>query len=141
MQLAKLLILAAAALLLVTIPMVAHHSFAAEYDSNQPITLKGVINKFEWVNPHAYVFVDVKDESGKVVTWALETLSPNALARQGWTRNSLKKGDEITVDAFKAKDPRPLPDGSMHGNGRSFTLANGKRVLSGEAGDGGPKAK
>jgi len=84
--------------------------------------------------------VDVKDESGKTVTWALETLSPNALARQGWNRDSLKKGDPVTVEAYKAKDPRPLADGSLHGNGRSFTLADGKRVFSGASDDGGPQS-
>lgn len=131
---------AACGLLAAALPLLAHHSFAAEYDSNQPITLKGTVKELKWTNPHAYVFVDVKDESGKTVTWALETLSPNALQRSGWTRDSLKAGDAITVEAYKAKDPRPLKDGSLHGNGRSFTLANGKRVLSGVPDDGGPQS-
>ena len=131
---------AACGLLLSTVPMVAHHSFAAEYDANQPITLKGVVKELRWVNPHAYVYVDVTNESGKTDTWALESLSPNALARQGWNRDSLKPGEAVTVEAYKAKDPRPLKDGSIHGNGRSFTLANGKRVLVGTAEDGGPQS-
>jgi hypothetical protein len=97
-----------------------------------------VVKKVSWVNPHAYVWVDVKDESGRITTWALETLSPNALARQGWNRNSLKEGEEITVEGFAAKDPRPLPDGSTHGNARAFIRPDGTRVFSGQAGDGGP---
>ena len=133
-------LVAASGLLAAVIPLAAHHSFAAEYDSNQPITLKGTVKELKWMNPHAYVYVDVPGEDGKVVTWALETLSPNALARQGWNRDSLKKGDPVTVEAYKAKDPRPLKDGSLHGNGRSFTLADGTRVFNGAAGDGGPQS-
>ena len=131
---------AASGLLAASLPLLAHHSFAAEYDSTKPVTLTGTVKELKWQNPHAYVFVDVKDESGKMVTWALETLSPNALARQGWNRDSLKKGDAVTVEAYKAKDPRPLPDGSLHGNGRSFTLADGKRVFAGASDDGGPQS-
>jgi hypothetical protein len=134
------LLVAASGLLASTVPLFGHHSFAAEYDSNQPITLKGVVKELRWVNPHAYVYVDVKNESGTVDTWALESLSPNALARQGWNRDSLKQGEAVTVEAYKAKDPRPLKDGSLHGNGRSFTLANGKKVFVGAAEDGGPQS-
>jgi hypothetical protein len=134
------LIVAASALVAFTVPMLAHHSFAAEYDANQPITLKGVVKELKWTNPHAYVYVDVQNAAGKTETWALETLSPNALARQGWNRDSLKPGEAVTVEAYKAKDPRPLKDGSTHGNGRSFTLANGKRVFVGAAEDGGPQS-
>src|SRR5262249_58041681 len=107
----------------------AHHSFAAEYDSTKQVTVKGVVQKVAWVNPHAYVFVDVKDENGKVTTWAFESLSPNALARQGWNKYSLKPGDEVVVEGYLAKDGKPLADGSMHGNSRSVTLADGKKVF------------
>jgi hypothetical protein len=124
----------------VPVTICAHHSFAAEYDSNKPIHFKGVVKKVGWVNPHAYVWVETTDASGKSVTWALESLSPNALSRQGWTRTSLKEGDEVTVEGFAAKDPRPLADGSTHGNARAFVLADGKRVYSGNADDGGPGA-
>lgn len=134
------LMAAASGLLAASLPLLAHHSFAAEYDSNQPITLIGTVKELKWQNPHAYVYVDVKDSAGKTATWALETLSPNALARQGWNRDSLKKGDAVTVEAYKAKDPRPLKDGSLHGNGRSFTLADGRRVFSGASDDGGPQS-
>jgi hypothetical protein len=133
-------LVAATGLLASTVPLLAHHSFAAEYDSNQPVTLKGVVKELRWANPHAYVYVDVKNESGKTDTWALETLSPNALARQGWNRDSLKQGESVTVEVYKARDPRPLKDGSLHGNGRSFTLANGKRVFVGNSEDGGPQS-
>ena len=76
-----------------TLPLYGHHSFAAEYDSNKPISIKGVVRKLAWVNPHAYIYVDVRDPAGKVVTWAFEILSPNALARQGWNSTSLKFGE------------------------------------------------
>ncbi|MBV8843797.1 MAG: hypothetical protein JO307_13390 [Bryobacterales bacterium] len=122
-------------LLVAALPAVAHHSFAAEYDSTKTITVKGTIQKLEWVNPHAYFWVDVKDENGKVTTWAFETLSPNALARQGWNRNSLKKGEEVTVEGYLAKDGKPLADGSIHANSRSVTRADGRKVFVGSSAD------
>jgi hypothetical protein len=121
-----------------TLPLYGHHSFAAEYDSTKPISIKGVVRKLAWVNPHAYIYVDVKDPGGKVVTWAFEILSPNALARQGWNSTSLKFGDEISVEGYLAKDPTPLADGSLHANARVVTRADGRRVFSGNAEDGGP---
>ena len=119
-------------------PILAHHSFAAEYDSNKTVTVKGTINRLEWVNPHAYVFVDVKDASGKVTTWAFESLSPNALSRQGWNRNSLKQGEEVTVEGYMAKDGKPLADGSMHANSRAITRADGRKVFVGSSADESP---
>jgi hypothetical protein len=113
----------------------AHHSFSAEYDSSKQITVKGVVQKVAWVNPHAYVFVDVKDENGKLTTWAFESLSPNALARQGWTRNSLKVGEAVTVDGYPAKDGKPLADGSMHANSKMITTADGRKVFVGSSAD------
>jgi len=112
-------------------PMLAHHSFAAEYDATKTITVKGTVNHLSWVNPHAYVFVDVKDANGKVTTWAFESLSPNALSRQGWNRNSLKQGEEVTVEGYMAKDNKPLADGSIHANSRGITRADGRRVFVG----------
>jgi hypothetical protein len=99
------------------------------------VTVKGVVQKVAWVNPHAYVFVDVKDENGKVTTWAFESLSPNALARQGWTRNSLKAGEAVSVDGYLAKDGKPLADGSVHANSRLITTADGRKVFVGSSAD------
>ena len=113
----------------------AHHSFAAEYDSNKQVTVKGVVQKVAWVNPHAYVYIDVKDETGKVTTWAFESLSPNALARQGWTRNSLKAGATVTVDGYMAKDGKRLADGSVHANSKLITTADGRKVFVGSSAD------
>jgi len=135
---ATLLVVAAAALT-AALPLAAHHSFAAEYDSNKPVSVKGVVSKVAWVNPHAYIYVTMKDEAGKESTYAFETSSPNALMRRGWKRTTLKEGDAITVEGFLAKDQRPLADGSIHANARLFTLANGGLVFAGSsAGEGGP---
>src|SRR5262249_54765100 len=93
---------AAVSVLMLVLPASAHHSFAAEYDSNKQVTIKGVVQKVAWVNPHAYVYIDVTEENGKVTTWAFESLSPNALARQGWSRTSLKVGETVTVSGYLA---------------------------------------
>jgi len=103
----------------------AHHSFAAEYDSSKPVTLKGTVTKVEWTNPHARFYVDVKDENGKVTNWNLELASPNVLTMNGWTRHSLKEGDQITVQGAQAKD------GANLANARSVVLADGKKVFAG----------
>lgn len=128
-------LIAGFALFAAAAPMLAHHSFAAEYDANKTVTVKGTINRLEWVNPHAYVFVDVKDASGKVTTWAFESLSPNALSRQGWNRNSLRQGEEVMVEGYMAKDGKPLADGSIHANSRSITRADGRKVFVGSSAD------
>ena len=126
---AKLLAVIAAGfgLLLCTVPVLAHHSFAAEYDSAKPVTLTGTVTKVEWMNPHARFYIDVKDDKGEMVNWELELGSPNGLMRQGWTRNSLKKGDTVTVAGSLAKD------GSKLANARTVTLADGKRVFAGSS--------
>jgi hypothetical protein len=111
--------------------LAAHHSFSAEYDDNKPVTVKGVVTKVAWVNPHAYIYIGVKDESGKMTSWAFETSSPNALLRRGWNRRSLQEGEEVTVSGFLARDGKPLSDGSLHANARMFTKANGQQVFAG----------
>ena len=130
----SLIVLSAATigLLAAALPVLAHHSFAAEFDSAKPITLTGVVTKVEWMNPHTHFLIDVKDENGKVTNWDFETGSPNALARRGWTRHSLKEGDVVTVDAFRAKD------GSNLASARMVKLADGRKVFAGSADDGGP---
>ena len=121
--------------LLVVAPLFAHHSFQAEYDATKTITVKGVVKKVAWVNPHAYVYVEATDDKGKTVTWAFESLSPNALQVRGWSRNSLKEGDHVTVDGYLAKDGKPLADGSLHANSRLITLADGRKVFAGSSAD------
>ena len=104
MKLKLSMIAVSAGLLMVGLPAAAHHSFAAEYDSTKKITLKGVVTKFEWTNPHAHFYVDVADPAGKVANWNLELASPNMMQRNGWTRHSLKEGDQVVVVASQAKD-------------------------------------
>jgi hypothetical protein len=97
-------VVAVATLLLTTAVVSAHHSFSAEFDLDKPIRLTGVVTKLEWTNPHAWFYIDVKDESGKVTNWGWELGSPNGLLRTGWTRNSLKVGMEVTVEGSRARD-------------------------------------
>ena len=106
-------------------PMRAHHAFSAEYDAQLPITLKGTIAKMEWVNPHVWLYIDVKSPDGKVVQWALEFGSPNTLYKRGWRKDDLPVGAEVTIDGFRAKDGAPMA------NARSAVLANGKKLFGG----------
>ena len=124
-----LLVVVASACVPGALPVWAHHSFAAEYDSAQLITLKGTVSKVEWTNPHIYVYLDVKDAGGKVTTWALEGYPPNTLKRTGFSRELLKIGDEITATAYKSKD------GSNTGAGREFTIADGSKKFAGPRGN------
>lgn len=117
-------------LLCATASLFGHHSFSAQYDSNKPIKFTGTVTKVEWMNPHIYYYVDVKDENG-TKSYAVEGGTPNGLYRQGWRKDSLKVGDTVTVEGFQAKN------GSNHINGRNVTLPGGKRLFGGSA-DGGP---
>lgn len=109
--------------LLTSIPVLAHHSFAAEFDASKPLKLTGTVTRLEWTNPHTWFFIDVKGEDGKITNWGFEMGSPNGLMRAGWTRNSMKAGDIVTVEASRAKD------GSNNANARSVTLASTGKTL------------
>ncbi len=113
----------------------AHHSFAAEFDGAKRVTLKGTVTKVDWRNPHIYVYLNVKDKDGKVTEWACEGGPPNVLMREGWTRNSVKEGDEVTIDGALAKD------GSKRCNSRSVNLADGRKVFAGSSEGNGGGAK
>jgi len=132
MRIGTVTVLAGMLCALAAAPAFAHHSFAAEYDSAKPVTLKGTVTKMEWMNPHARFYVDVKDESGAVTNWELELGSPNGLMRRGWTRNSLKPGDSVIIEGYLAKD------GSKLANARQVTLSDGRKIFAGSSDDGGP---
>jgi Family of unknown function (DUF6152) len=113
----------AAGVLMAAMPLLAHHSFSAEYDGAKRVTLKGIVSKVDWMNPHVYFYIDVKDDSGAITNWALEMGPPNGLQRSGWTRNTIKVGDEVIVDGTLAKD------GSKQANARSVIMAStGKKL-------------
>jgi len=119
-------VIAGFALLLAARPIVAHHSFAAEFDASKPFKMTGTVTKVEWMNPHTYFYIDVADEkTGKVANWGMEMGSPNGLMRAGWTRNTMKVGEKVTVEGSLAKD------GSHTGNARAVTLADtGQRLFA-----------
>jgi len=119
----------------ITMPVMAHHSFAAEYDSKKPVTITGSVTKVEWMNPHIYYYVDVKSPNGAPVNYAVEGGTPGSLYRQGWRKNSLRVGDSVTVEGYMAKN------GTAHINGRKVTLPDGTRVFGGSSDDGGPEAE
>ena len=106
---------------------IAHHSFAAEFDAEKPITLKGIVVKLEMVNPHGWITIDVKGADGKTAQWMIETSNPNGLMRLGWTKRSLKPGDQITIEGYRAKD------GSNTANASRVTLADGQKVFAGSS--------
>lgn len=113
------------------VPALAHHSFAAQYDADKPVTLTGTVTRVEWTNPHARFYIDVKDSGGKVVNWNLELASPNYLKRAGWSSSSLKEGDEVVVEGSLARS------GANMANARAVTFPDGTRVFARSAQDGG----
>jgi DNA/RNA endonuclease YhcR with UshA esterase domain len=115
-----------------TIGVSAHHSFAAEYDANKPLTVTGTVTKVEWTNPHARVYLDAKDDSGKIVHWDFELGPPNGLMRRGWTRSSLKPGHVVTVTGFHSKTEPYVA------NARTVSLSDGRQVFAGSSFDTGP---
>ena len=122
-----LALIAGLGLLLAAVPVSAHHAFAAEFDANKPVKFRGTVTKVEWVNPHAWVHIDVKGDDGKVTSWMIEAAAPNALLRRGWTKNSLPIGIEILVEGFQAKD------GANRANGSIITFTDGKKLFVGSS--------
>jgi hypothetical protein len=114
-------------------PVSAHHAFAAEFDAQKPIKLSGTVTRMEWINPHTWIHLDVKKADGTVEQWMIEGGPPNALFRRGFTKDSLPVGAEVLVDGFQAKD------GSLKGNGRDITFADGRRLFVGSSGTGAPR--
>ena len=111
----------------------AHHSFAAEFDANQPVQLKGTVVKVEWINPHTWIHLDVKKSDGSMERWMIEGGTPNTLLRRGLTKNSLPEGTELVVDGYKAKN------GSNRANGRDLTFPDGRKLFMGSSGTGAPR--
>lgn len=126
---------AALALVWASAPTLAHHSFSAEFDAQKPVTLKGTVVKWEMINPHGWITMDVTGPDGKTTAWMVETSNPNGLMRLGWTKRSLKPGDAITIEAYQAKD------GSNTANAARITLADGSKVFAGSAGTPGTEEK
>ena len=125
-------VVAGLGLLVAPIAVHAHHAFAAEFDANKPVKLRGTVVKMEWINPHTWMHIEVKEPDGKVTQWAIEGGAPNAMFRRGWNMNSIKPGTEVVVDGYRAKT------GENKANGRDVTLPDGKQLFMGSSGTGAP---
>jgi len=125
----RLALVAGSLLVLAAAPAVAHHSFAAEYDRNKQVNLTGTVTKVDWMNPHMYFYIDVKEANGSVTSWGLENGNLSGLMRRGWRKDSLKIGDVVTVEGFLAKD------GTHIANARSVKLSDGRKMFSGQFGE------
>jgi hypothetical protein len=132
MRIELAVVVAGVGLLLSAAPVLAHHAFAAEFDAKKPVQLKGTVTRMEWINPHAWIHVDVKAPDGTVVNWMIEAGTPNTLFRRGFTKDSLQPGTEIFVDGYQAKD------GSNKANGRDITFPDGRKLFLGSSGTGAP---
>ena len=132
MRIKLAIVIAVASALLSATAAFAHHAFAAEFDAKKPVKLRGTVSKMEWINPHAWIHVDVKDTNGAVVNWMIEAGTPNTLFRRGFTKNSLAPGTEILVDGYQSKD------GSNRANGRDVTFPDGRKLFLGSSGTGAP---
>jgi hypothetical protein len=126
-------VLTGALMLMSAAALSAHHSFAAEFDANQPVQLKGTVVKVEWINPHTWIHLDVKKSDGSMERWMIEGGTPNTLLRRGLTKNSLPEGTELVVDGYKAKN------GSNRANGRDLTFTDGRKLFMGSSGTGAPR--
>ena len=120
-------------LVMAAAPAMAHHAFAAEFDAKKPIKLQGTVTKMEWINPHAWIHIDVKKPDGKIESWMIEGGTPNTLLRRGLTKTSLPEGTEIVVDGYRAKN------GSNRANGRDVTFPDGRKLFMGSSGTGAPQ--
>ncbi len=133
MRVAHVVAAAATVLMAAGAALSAHHSFAAEFDSEKPIQLRGTVVRVEWINPHTWIHIDVKEPDGKVARWMIEGGTPNTLLRRGLTRDTLPAGTEIMVDGYRAKN------GSNRANGRDLTFTDGRKLFLGSSGTGAPK--